>query len=55
MADSLHARYMAATSTWRAHLKGCTTCQHGDPCRTGRPLFERFCRLQDAYLNKQRS
>ncbi|MDX3433889.1 hypothetical protein PV664_33950 [Streptomyces sp. ME01-18a] len=55
MADDLHARYMDAAATWRAHREACTTCQHGTPCKAGAPLFERFTRLQDAYLNRRRS
>ncbi|MER5556343.1 hypothetical protein ABT001_32600 [Streptomyces sp. NPDC002793] len=55
MADDLHTRYMAAANTWDAHRAGCTTCQHTTPCKTGAPLFERFARLQDAYLNRHRS
>ncbi|WP_331734742.1 hypothetical protein [Streptomyces sp. NBC_00887] len=55
MADDLHARYMRAADTWRAHREGCTTCQHGAPCSTGASLLERFTRLQDAYLNRRRT
>lgn len=51
MADSLHARYMAASDAWRAHRKGCTPCRTGRHCEAGEPLQERFVRLQDAYLN----
>ncbi|GAA2955330.1 MULTISPECIES: hypothetical protein [Streptomyces] len=53
MADDLHTRYMDATTTWRTHRAGCTTCQHTTPCKTGAPLNERFTRLQDAYLNRR--
>ncbi|WP_326701876.1 hypothetical protein OG909_32760 (plasmid) [Streptomyces sp. NBC_01754] len=52
MADSLHTRYMAASDAWRVHRKGCTPCQTGRHCEAGTPLFERFARLQDAYLNR---
>ncbi|WP_432105885.1 hypothetical protein [Streptomyces sp. bgisy091] len=52
-ADDLHTRYMDAANTWRAHRAGCTTCQHGAPCKAGAPLTERFARLQDAYLNRR--
>ncbi|MFE6189117.1 hypothetical protein ACFQ6U_32310 [Streptomyces sp. NPDC056465] len=55
MGDDLHTRYMNAADTWRTHKAGCTTCQHGTPCKTGAPLAERFTRLQDAYLNRRRS
>lgn len=53
--SDLHTRYMAATNTWDAHRAGCTICQHHTPCETGAPLFERFARIQDAYLNRHRS
>jgi hypothetical protein len=52
--DDLHARYMAASTTWRTHRKGCPPCQTGQPCEAGAPLFERFTRLQNAYLNHLR-
>lgn len=55
MADSLHARYMAASDTWRAHRKGCPPCQNGRHCPDGEPLFEQFTRLQNAYLNHLRT
>ncbi|MFF4249462.1 hypothetical protein ACFYY2_34110 [Streptomyces sp. NPDC001822] len=55
MGNDLHIRYMNAADTWRAHLAGCTTCQHGTPCKAGAPLAELFVRLQDAYLNRRRS
>lgn len=55
MAADLHTRYMAAADTWRAHRADCTTCQSGPRCEAGAPLFERFTRLQDAYLNRPRS
>ncbi|MGY4920656.1 hypothetical protein ACWD9K_36840 [Streptomyces sp. 900116325] len=55
MADDLHARYMRATDTWRAHRTGCTTCQHGTPCEAGAPLAQRFERLQDAHLTRRRT
>lgn len=51
MADSLHTRYMAASDVWRAHRKGCRPCQEGHHCPDGEPLYERFARLQSAYLN----
>ncbi|MFG3179820.1 hypothetical protein ACGFZC_32820 [[Kitasatospora] papulosa] len=54
MVDDLRTRYMRATDTWTAHWADCTTCQHSTPCAAGAPLFERFTRLQDAYLNRSR-
>ncbi|MFE1519572.1 hypothetical protein ACFW9I_22580 [[Kitasatospora] papulosa] len=55
MADDLHTRYMRATDTWNAHRAGCATCQGGTRCEAGARLFERFSRLQDAYLNRPRA
>ncbi|WP_329212494.1 hypothetical protein [Streptomyces sp. NBC_01708] len=55
MGDDLHTRYMTAAQTWAAHRRGCTTCQHDTPCKVGAPLYERFSRLQDAYMNRRRS
>ncbi|WP_327180333.1 hypothetical protein OG599_34685 (plasmid) [Streptomyces sp. NBC_01335] len=52
----LAAAAAAAATAWDAghpvaDIHPRTTERH----RTGRPLFERLCRLQDAYLNDQRS
>ncbi|WP_202541469.1 hypothetical protein [Streptomyces sp. SID2563] len=54
MADSLHTRYMTATTAWRTHHNSCPTCRSGQHCATGAQLFERFTRLQDAYLTQQK-
>ncbi len=54
MADSLHTRYMAAATAWRTHCEGCPPCQNRQPCTAGASLFERFTRLQDAYLTQQK-
>ncbi|WP_326793986.1 hypothetical protein OHA79_52160 (plasmid) [Streptomyces sp. NBC_00841] len=54
MPDDLHARYMQATATWRAHLKDCRPCQGSQCCPAGAQLFERFTRLQDAYHQRLR-
>ncbi|MFD5728327.1 hypothetical protein ACFWMT_19850 [Streptomyces sp. NPDC058368] len=54
MAESLHTRYMTAATAWRTHRKGCSLCRNSEPCTTGRQLFERFARLQDAYLSPQK-
>lgn len=55
MGEDLHTRYMDATDTWRAHRTDCKHCQHGTPCKTGAPLYDRLARLQDAYLARRRS
>ncbi|MFF3358198.1 hypothetical protein ACFYWN_37580 [Streptomyces sp. NPDC002917] len=54
MADDLHARYMQASNTWRTHLNRCRPCQTGQHCTAGAPLYEQFCRLQDAYNQRLR-
>ncbi|MCF3960472.1 hypothetical protein [Streptomyces fuscigenes] len=48
----LYDRYMTAAKLHRAHSESCDTCRPDAPCETGRPLWERFTRLQDAYLTE---
>ncbi|HWU08852.1 MAG TPA: hypothetical protein VN520_21130 [Streptomyces sp.] len=56
MADSLHTRYMAASDTWRTHRKSCEPCADGRRrCTAGARLWDRFCDLQDTYLNHLRT
>ncbi|MFB6876349.1 hypothetical protein [Streptomyces sp. NPDC056323] len=55
MADDLHTRYMRASDAWRTHRKGCSPCGSGQYCPTGKPLYQRFADLQDAYLRGLRS
>ncbi|MCX0247931.1 hypothetical protein [Streptomyces drozdowiczii] len=45
---------MAASTAWRTHRNTCSPCRSGQHCETGAQLFERFARLQDAYLAEQR-
>ncbi|WP_333732552.1 hypothetical protein [Streptomyces sp. IBSBF 3010] len=45
---------MAAATAWRTHCEGCPPCQNRQPCTAGASLFERFTRLQDAYLTQQK-
>ncbi|MFI6689170.1 hypothetical protein [Streptomyces sp. NPDC050485] len=55
MDKALHARYMKATATYRAHSETCTSCSPTTArCAEGRRLYESFTRLQDAYLAQQR-
>ncbi|MDX3490950.1 hypothetical protein [Streptomyces sp. ID05-18] len=54
MPADLYTRYMSATDTWGAHLKGCPTCTAQRRCPAGSPLWERFERLQNAYLTHLR-
>jgi len=56
VADSLHTRYMAASDTWRTHRKSCEPCADGRRrCTAGARLWDRFCDLQDTYLNHLRT
>jgi hypothetical protein len=52
--DDLYTRYMKAFQAHEAHKAGCADCQPDAPCEKGRPILERFARLQDAYLQRQR-
>lgn len=54
MADSLHTRYMAASTAWRIHRSTCEPCQTEQACPSGQRLFARFAELQTAYLNHLR-
>ncbi|MFF3975069.1 hypothetical protein ACFYZ6_35180 [Streptomyces rubiginosohelvolus] len=56
MPTDLRSRYMNAHRTWADHADGCGTCtptQHA--CPDGSALWERFSRLQDAYLTHLRT
>ncbi|MFF7199165.1 hypothetical protein ACIOC1_34150 [Streptomyces sp. NPDC088197] len=50
----LYRRYMAADKANTAHTSTCSACEPDQPCEVGAPIYERFCRLQDAYLAEQR-
>ncbi|MEW2297092.1 hypothetical protein ABZ719_31065 [Streptomyces sp. NPDC006743] len=54
MPDDLYQRYMAAHRAQRAHTDACTTCTVTDRCSDGQRVYDRFVRLQDAYLAQQR-
>ncbi|ROQ65292.1 hypothetical protein EDD95_8155 [Streptomyces sp. CEV 2-1] len=54
MSDDLHTRYMAAIRAYGEHLASCDTCTSSTWCKVGGQLFERFARLQDAYLQRPR-
>ncbi|MFI6143656.1 hypothetical protein ACIBCC_36380 [Streptomyces griseus] len=46
---------MGATDRWAEHAADCGACATTGPgCPEGIPLWERYCRLQDAYLNHLR-
>ncbi|MER5950200.1 hypothetical protein ABT127_29525 [Streptomyces sp. NPDC001904] len=52
--DDLYVRYMDAFKTSSEHIAACPACQADQPCTAGRPIHERFHRLQDAYNNRQK-
>ncbi|MFB7852913.1 hypothetical protein ACFC34_38675 [Streptomyces sp. NPDC056053] len=52
--DDLYTRYMKAFNDSTEHTTGCPACQAGQPCVEGTPAHERFARLQDAYIARQR-
>jgi hypothetical protein len=52
--DDLYTRYMKAHQDNEAHKASCSECAPDAPCPAGLPAFERFARLQDAYLQRQR-
>jgi hypothetical protein len=54
VADDLYTRYLAADRAWRVHASDCTSCKACTHCRAGAPLYERFARIQDAYLQRQK-
>ncbi|MET8731293.1 hypothetical protein ABZV81_29575 [Streptomyces parvus] len=55
MPTDLYSRYMEARRTWANHAEDCDTCTTTRPaCPAGSPLWERICRLQDAYLTHLR-
>ncbi|MEY9997451.1 hypothetical protein ABIE67_009570 [Streptomyces sp. V4I8] len=49
----LYQRYMAADRALREHAGSCTSCTTQSRCTAGAALFETFCRLQDAYLQRK--
>lgn len=52
--DDLYTRYMKAFQDHTVHTADCADCRPDQPCAVGAPVFERFSRLQDAYLQRQR-
>ncbi|MEU4878298.1 hypothetical protein [Streptomyces sp. NPDC021608] len=54
MPEDLYDRYQVSRTVYRQHRTTCTDCTDTSRCSTGARLWESFCRLQDAYLNRQR-
>ncbi|MET9175861.1 hypothetical protein ABZX64_33210 [Streptomyces misionensis] len=52
--DDLFVRYMKAFEASETHTVNCPACQGETPCAEGVPLHERFARLQDAYIARQK-
>ncbi|KUH35342.1 hypothetical protein [Streptomyces kanasensis] len=52
--DDLYVRYMKSFEDSTTHLGACAACQAEQPCETGAPIHERFARLQDTYLARQK-
>ncbi|MEW1551880.1 hypothetical protein [Streptomyces tsukubensis] len=52
--DDLFVRYMKAFEDSATHTDGCPACQGETPCAEGSPVHNRFARLQDAYLARQK-
>ncbi|MGY1583846.1 hypothetical protein [Streptomyces sp. MN13] len=52
MTDDLYRRYMKAFQILELHKSGCQVCRPDLPCEAGRPMYERFSRLQDAYRER---
>ncbi|MFJ6668999.1 hypothetical protein [Streptomyces sp. NPDC091383] len=52
--DDLFVRYMKAFEDSEKHTVVCPPCQGETPCKVGAPLHERFARLQDAYIARQK-
>ncbi|MEW2426002.1 hypothetical protein AB0911_36360 [Streptomyces nigra] len=52
--DDLFVRYMKAFDDSTAHTASCLACQGETPCAAGKPIHERFARLQDAYTARQK-
>lgn len=52
--DDLFVRYMRAFQDSTEHTVACPACQGGTPCAEGAPIHERFARLQDTYIARQK-
>ncbi|MFF9691030.1 hypothetical protein [Streptomyces sp. NPDC014623] len=55
MPADLYTRYMDAHRAWADHAADCGTCTTTQPaCPDGARLWEKFARLQDAHLNRNK-
>jgi predicted aldo/keto reductase-like oxidoreductase len=52
--DDLFVRYMQAFEDSTKHTADCPACQGETPCAKGVPIHERFARLQDTYIARQK-
>jgi hypothetical protein len=52
--DDLFVRYMKAFEDSTKHTGSCLACQGETPCAEGVPIHERFARLQDAHITRQK-
>lgn len=52
--DDLFIRYMKAFENSTEHTADCPACQGETPCAEGASLSERFARLQDTYIARQK-
>lgn len=55
MPDDLYQRYQAAARAHQEHTTGCPCCTDRARCPEGARLWSTFERLQDAYLQRQRT
>ncbi|MGA4902575.1 hypothetical protein ACPCAJ_33320 [Streptomyces griseoincarnatus] len=55
MPDDLYQRYQAAARAHQAHTTSCPHCTDTARCSDGERLWSAFERLQDAYLDRQRT
>jgi hypothetical protein len=53
--DDLYQRYQGAARAHQEHTTGCPRCTDRARCPDGQRLWATFERLQDAYLQRQRS
>ncbi|KAB2977494.1 hypothetical protein F8R89_01060 [Streptomyces sp. SS1-1] len=55
MPDDLYQRYQAAARAHQEHTTSCPRCTGTARCSEGARLWSVFERLQDAYIDRQRT